>query len=111
MEAAGEARLSAGRKGRPGQQEAGEPVPQACRGHGMAFRFSFMCSEKPLEVFEQRSDTSGFFVLQKGTVVVIKRVGVVYKRGTKRQHKVQSQWPRRAVVRIEVEAKEMERTI
>lgn len=58
--------MSAGREGRPGQQEAGGIlVPQTRRGLGMAFRFSFTWSEKPLEVFEQRSNTSGFLFYKR----------------------------------------------
>lgn len=59
-------KVSAGRKERPGQQEAGGSlVQQVCRGLGITFRFSFICSKKPLDVFEQRSDTSEFLFYKR----------------------------------------------
>lgn len=56
-----------------------EPGSTGLRSLGTQFRFLFKCSEKSLEVFEQRSDINGFKFLQV-ILEVVKRVDGGYKR-------------------------------
>lgn len=56
-----------------------EPGSTGLRSLGTQFRFLFKCSEKSLEVFEQRSDINGFKFL-KVILEVVKRVDGGYKR-------------------------------
>lgn len=60
-----------------------EPGSTGLRSFGTQFRFLFKCSEKSLEVFEQRSDINGFMFL-KVILEVVKRVGGGYKRGNRK---------------------------